>query len=502
MNQTEAELENFRKRWQEEVSKKKQTTSSTTQRSSNFDSALPAAGPSSSKRTATQPPNATYRPADHGWEDIEPRSYHDLDERETGRRLDGEETEAPREPQSALEHYEKAVEKETQGSLGDSVNLYRKAFRLDHKVHETYKNKHFPHVPKPQNSNPSNAPVTVPSTAHHSLYGLSASMSDLLAEFSQLSIQGEPPPTDLSQPPPCPLSEIPEELLIDILLHTALVDLASFARLAQVCKRLAYLVLTEDRIWKRIVTGHEYGFAAMRYRFGCTIKGKPLGDDGEDGYVLGSSSSDDPMSTPATISIPLTPAYPTYRHLFRQRPRIRFNGCYISTVNYARPGASSPTHITWNSPVLIVTYYRYLRFFRDGSVISLLTTAEPADVVHHLQKDAVHKEYYAPGLPGVCMKDALSGRWRLSGPDPAFVVGDVEAEQEGDLHVETEGVVPKYTYRMQFVFGSAGRGARNNKLNWKGYWSYNKLTDDWAEFGLKNDRAFYWSRVKSYGTGL
>lgn len=335
-------------------------------------------------------------------------------------------------------------------------------------------------------------------------------MSDLLTDFASLSIQGELPPTDFSPSPPCPISKIPEELLIDVLLDVALMDLASFARLAQVCKRLAYLVLTEDRIWKRIATGQEYGFAAMRYRFACTIEGKPLGDDGEGGYLLG-SLTENSTTSPTTIPLTLTPTYPTYRHLFRHRPRIRFNGCYISTVNYARPGASSSNHISWNSPVLIVTYYRYLRFFRDGSAISLLTTHEPADVVHHLHKEQLHKEYYAPGLPGACMKDALSGRWRLCGPDPAFAsalgfaYGEERAEaqeQEGDLHIETEGVVPKYTYRLLLGFGSAGRGARNNKLSWKGYWSYNKLTDDWAEFGLKNDRAFYWSRVKSYGTGL
>lgn len=33
-------------------------------------------------------------------------------------------------PESALEHYERAVEKETQGSLGESLSLYRKAFRV------------------------------------------------------------------------------------------------------------------------------------------------------------------------------------------------------------------------------------------------------------------------------------------------------------------------------------------------------------------------------------
>lgn len=250
----------------------------------------------------------------------------------------------------------------------------------------------------------------------------------------------------------------------------------------------------------------------MRYRYACTIKGKSLGDDDEGGHLLGASDDlDDESDQPSVINLPLTPAYPSYRHMFRSRPRLRFNGCYISTVNYARPGASSPTQLTWNSPVLIVTYYRYLRFFRDGSLVSLLTTAEPQDVVHHLSKENLRRESYAPGLPGAAMKDALCGRWRLSGPDAAFKTApagedegndDAEEEREGELHVETEGVVPKYTYRMHFAFGSAGRGARNNKLSWKGYWSYNRLTDDWAEFGLKNDRAFYWSRVKSYGSGF
>jgi len=34
------------------------------------------------------------------------------------------------EPVTALDHYEQAVEKESQGSLGESLRLYRKAFRV------------------------------------------------------------------------------------------------------------------------------------------------------------------------------------------------------------------------------------------------------------------------------------------------------------------------------------------------------------------------------------
>lgn len=336
----------------------------------------------------------------------------------------------------------------------------------------------------------------------------------MLDDFSSLSIEGLPPPTELSPAPPCPISTIPEELLAEILIHLAIKDLASFVRLAQVCKRLAYLVATEERVWKRIALGSEYGFAAMHYTWACQIDGKPLGDDGQGGYLLGSDDPDlddpideheIPLPSPAALTPLLVPAvYPTYRTLFQRRPRIRFNGCYISTVNYTRPGASSPTSVTWNSPIHIVTYYRYLRFLRPGTCISLLTTVEPADVVPYLHPEHVHKNHGA--LPSAPMKDALLGRWRLTGPEipglPPGLQREDGAEKEGALVVETAGVTPKYMYKMVLGLGSAGRGGRNNKLVWKGYWSYNRLTDDWAEFGLKNDRPFYWSRVKSYGMGL
>lgn len=291
---------------------------------------------------------------------------------------------------------------------------------------------------------------------------------------------------------------MPEEIIVEILEHVAVKDVASFVRLAQVCKRLAYLVATEDRVWKRLALGHEYGFAAMHYSWTCQVDGSPLGDDDEGGFLLGSDSDveDEVVETPSPLSlIPLLvpKPYPTYRTLFQRRPRVRFNGCYISTVNYTRAGAASPTSVTWNSPIHIVTYYRYIRFLRDGTCISLLTTSEPQDVVPYLYVEHMHKHHGA--LPSAPMKDALLGRWRLTGPE----VPGSEGEKEGTLEIETAGATPKYMYKMVLDLGTAGRGAKNNKLAWQGYWSYNRLTDDWAEFGQKHYRPYYWSRVRSYG---
>ncbi|KAF1362504.1 hypothetical protein EJ07DRAFT_107039 [Lizonia empirigonia] len=532
---TEAELESFRQRWKEEVSARAKGKGPVA-------SAVPArtTAPLGSKPHATKgtaPDAASHSHARQRsveeTDEVTPYIYQDLGDKQHGRRLDETSahtpaiTSASKEPKTALDHYEKAVERETQGNLGDSVRLYRKAFKashLDDSVHEKYKAKHFPpsffkNRPKPQvqdpststtrattadskpaDPNPSNAPVTVPNTAHHSLHGLSTSLQNLLAEFSALSITGEPPPTDLSPAPPCPIAAVPEEIIVQVLEHLAVQDLAAFVRLAQVCKRLAYLVSTEDQVWKRLALGHEYGFAAMHFSYTCQIDGRPLGDDNEGGFTLGSDSESEYITpqtppSPASITQMLVPSpYPTYRTLFHRRPRIRFNGCYISTVNYQRPGAASTLSLTWNSPIHIVTYYRYLRFLRDGTCISLLTTSEPADVVPYLYIEHMHKNH--GNLPSAPMKDALLGRWRLTGPE---IPGVDDVEKEGSLIIETAGALPKYYNKMVLNLSSAGRQAKNNKLTWQGYWSYNRLTDDWGEFGLKNDRGFYWSRVKSYG---
>jgi F-box protein 9 len=121
MEEPNPELESFRQQWKAEVSAK-------TKAESNKESSTSIA---ESSKTTSRPPAApriaSYKPLD-GHENIEPQSYHDLDGpsgiNETEHTFSG------KEPKTALEHYEKAVERETQGSLGDSLNLYRKAFKV------------------------------------------------------------------------------------------------------------------------------------------------------------------------------------------------------------------------------------------------------------------------------------------------------------------------------------------------------------------------------------
>ncbi|EGP83469.1 uncharacterized protein MYCGRDRAFT_77140 [Zymoseptoria tritici IPO323] len=514
--ETEVELEAFRQQWRQEVlarNKKSGESSTKTQ-----DDARNTKSRSEAARSVTVGASTARRREDYS-EAIEPRTYHDLPDKEEQLKLgvDGQDHDrnVHKEPSNALEHYERAVEKETQGNLGESMRHYRKAFKLDDGVHEAYKKKHFPPSSfvktKPININPSNVASTVPGTAHHSLHGsastdaLPATLKQLVEEFSTMRIEPPEPPTSASPAQRCLIAELPEEILAHILSAVATTDVASFVLLAQVCKRLAYLVLAEEPIWKEVVEGRAFGFAAMHYDFVCEVSGQPIEPQH---YFLPASQDEEhdvdiSIPTPEerqlafhslTSSLLQTTYAASYLRMFRSRPRVRFNGCYISTVNYTRAGANSSNTLTWGAPVHVVTYFRYLRFFRDGAAISLLTTAEPADVVHHLTKSNLGAHTHTSALPSSVMKDALRGRWRLSGPLSS-------QSMEGDVFVETEGVVSKYTYVLHLALAHAGKGARNNKLAWKGFWSWDKEREDFGRFELRNDKAFYWSRVKSYGLG-
>jgi F-box protein 9 len=299
---------------------------------------------------------------------------------------------------------------------------------------------------------------------------------------------------------------------------TAIADVAAFSKLGQVCKQFAYLFATEERIWRRICLGSEVGFAAMHYSWTCNIDGSPIIPE-EEVWPL----ADDDDSTP-TVRVPskseedsinplaLAKYNSSWLQMFGSRPRIRFNGCYISTNNYVRPGAASTSQVTWNSPVHIVTYYRYFRFFRDGTAISLLTTTEPIDVVHHLTKENLEAHRVSGGeggggassLPSAVMKSARKGRWRLSGTldgVSSAEEGKEREEPEGELYVETEGADAKYQNIMHLTIKTAGRGTKNNKLNWRNFFTYNRLTEAWGELTLPHDKGYLWSRVKSYGHG-
>ncbi|MBZ3881643.1 F-box only protein 9 [Sciurus carolinensis] len=75
--------------------------------------------------------------------------------------------------------------------------------------------------------------------------------------------------------------------------------------------------------------------------------------------------------------------YSSWREMFLERPRVRFDGVYISKTTYIRQGEQSLDgfYRAWHQ----VEYYRYIRFFPDGHVMMLTTPEEPQSIVPRLR---------------------------------------------------------------------------------------------------------------------
>ncbi len=129
MTDAEAELESFRQQWREEVSARGKPKASlggeynpARRRADGVPPTLRrgSAGASRKYDVGDKEQGPQSKSSQPIGVEKEIKAAHSQEDSSTARR----------EPLSALEHYEKAVEREGQGSLGDSVDLYRKAFRV------------------------------------------------------------------------------------------------------------------------------------------------------------------------------------------------------------------------------------------------------------------------------------------------------------------------------------------------------------------------------------
>lgn len=130
MSESNAEyLESFREQWRREVSARSGNDSTRQDKpSTTYSSRLQQKPPRSRPGKASERVEKADEQESHS-------QYHFDDDqiaKDTQANSEGKKAESGVEsqPQSALEHYEKAVERESQGSLGDSLHLYRKAFKV------------------------------------------------------------------------------------------------------------------------------------------------------------------------------------------------------------------------------------------------------------------------------------------------------------------------------------------------------------------------------------
>jgi F-box protein 9 len=150
MSEANPDLESFREQWRAEVRSRHPVSAQQQQPASSgpSTSVTSSSGVASAPRKPPPPPTKKAVTAQDGDDDyVQPRSFDDAVVAQTVASAERVQTGGSSEPVSALDHYEKAVEREAAGKLGDSLSLYRKAFRMDDNVDQKYKNKHFPRPP-------------------------------------------------------------------------------------------------------------------------------------------------------------------------------------------------------------------------------------------------------------------------------------------------------------------------------------------------------------------
>lgn len=126
------ELNAFRRQWREEVIRRSKTGSTSKQQ--QHSSVQNAVSESSSHLEHLPPKHEAAGRKDDGEEDFG-QDYGEFVQRTESLTLRTADEDTfqrlpQTEPRSALEHFEKAVEKEAEGSLGDSLAHYRKAYRV------------------------------------------------------------------------------------------------------------------------------------------------------------------------------------------------------------------------------------------------------------------------------------------------------------------------------------------------------------------------------------
>merc|ERR1719433_2619014 len=152
------------------------------------------------------------------------------------------------------------------------------------------------------------------------------------------------------------ISSLPMEVLIHILkwVVSSELDLKSLENFSRVCRGF-YVAARASDIWRRV--------CIQTWVAGLPIEEPSLGG---------------------------------WRTIFLSRPRVNFNGCYISRVTYLREGERGFQDNEFYKSWHVVHYYRLLRFFPGGRLIMVTSAEKPAVAVKLLNNR------YSCGIQG-CM---------------------------------------------------------------------------------------------------
>lgn len=417
--------------------------------------------------------------------------------------------------QQAISLFEEAIKKESQGLMSDAVDLYRKSFKINEQVDKIYRSFHLPNaLHKLQNERGKNyitrvdehkvAKINVDTlldsfkdveaVAPDPINGeLGGAQGEMTIKFANMNINHDM----VASVSVSPLVHLPNDIwtyILEILIHHSP---ESWFKMSITCKKFAYLGFGQSTIWREIC---QLIYPYQKYE--------------ENQFYLQNPTSTGQIEDDSELPIPfnqlqILPQYNnSWKFMLHNRPFIKFLGCYISVVNYYSEGGKAEFSNAWSNPVKTITYYRYLRFYRDGTVLKVLSVLPPDQVVPYLLK---HNKILPSSISELGKPIYLHDENKES---HKIYIGKWTISSSGEVHIIIEnGSVAYLTFHYWFQVKSLGHINKHAKLTWVRYNSVRKPTqtvttegeetiDDRVgeimEFSIRNEKPFKFLRVKSY----
>jgi F-box only protein C-terminal region len=153
---------------------------------------------------------------------------------------------------------------------------------------------------------------------------------------------------------------LPTEIHVQILKFLAVFDINSIFQISLCCKQMSILILKES-IW----------------RFACNFYHEVDVDREVSNFDY------------------------SFLKMWIHRPRLRYDGTYVSTIKYQREGMSDPSLRLANLKTLhVITYYRLKRFYPDHTVLIYTTSTDPEEIIPNFKKKSK-------------LKHCLIGNWKM-----------------------------------------------------------------------------------------
>lgn len=277
------------------------------------------------------------------------------------------------------------------------------------------------------------------------------------------------------------MSHLPRELILQIFRYVIgeELDLSSLESLGSASRGL-YLLSNDRSLWRSIC---------------CQIWGDNIKIDNDCG------NWEEDVGETDCVQI-------NWRQMFLERPRVNYDGVYISRTRYIRQGDVGFQDITYR-PFHVIRYYRYLRFFPDKRVLILTTNEEP-DKIIPIFRSALYSKQFSSEL------SILEGSYEFLNAKHINIVAEKDCRSSLNLSQNQRRKVQLDWYRqtpisqkfnLRFELKtSESRPYKNNVLKWLEYTILNRMESgqDITSFDLSPDTfpSLVFSRVKKFNLRL